>query len=81
MKRESLITYPEGLIDKHATAEWLGVSVSWVEKKAAAREIPFTKIGNENRWSADDLAEIVAEGKQEVWRYEAPARTRLRAVS
>jgi len=80
MKTESVTTYPDGLVDKHAAAEWLGVSVSWIEKKTAAREIPHTKLGRSVRFSADHLAAIVADGEVQVWHYEQPARAGLRAV-
>ena len=33
MKTETVTTYPESLLDKHEAAKWLGVSVSWLEKK------------------------------------------------
>jgi excisionase family DNA binding protein len=79
MKTESVTVYPDRLLDKHEAAAWLNVSVSWLEKAAAARQIQFTKVGNHNRWSADDLAAIVEDGKQQVWHYEQPARSRLRA--
>jgi hypothetical protein len=81
MKRsESVTTYPVGLVDKRAAAEWLGVSVSWLEKAAAAGEVPHTKVGGRNRWSADHLRQIVADGEVQVWHYEAPTRTKLTAV-
>lgn len=80
-RADSVTTYPEGLVDKKAAAAWLGVSVSWLEKKMAAREVPFTFIGSSARFSADHLAQIVADGEQQVWHYEQPRRTRLRAVS
>jgi hypothetical protein len=72
MRPQSLITYPEGLVDKHVAARWLGVSVSWLEKAAAARQVPLTRVANQNRWSADDLAAIVATGRQQVWNYDRP---------
>lgn len=79
MKTESVTVYPDGLLDKHEVAAFLKKSVSWVEKAAAAREIPFTKVGNENRWSADHLRQIVADGEVQVWHYEQPRR--LKSVS
>lgn len=79
MKTESVTVYPEGLLDKHETAAWLKVSVSWLEKKAAAREIPHTKVAGGLRWNADHLRQIVEDGEVQVWRYEQPRR--LKSVS
>lgn len=79
MKTESVTVYPEGLLDKHEAAAWLGVSVSWLEKKVAAREVPHTRLGRSVRFSADHLAEIVADGEVKVWHYEQPCR--LKSVS
>lgn len=80
-RAESVTTYPEGLLDKHEAAAWLKVSVSWLEKKAASREVPHTKVGGQNRWSADHLRQIVTDGEVQVWHYEQPSRHGLRAVS
>lgn len=82
MKRaESVTTYPEGLVGIPAAARWLNVPEGWLRKKVSSREVPFTFVGKHARFSADHLAQIVAEGEQQVWNYSAPARTRLRAVS
>lgn len=81
MKTESVTVYPEGLLDKHEAAAWLKVSVSWLEKKVAAREVPHTRLGRSVRFSADHLAAIVAEGDVQIWHYEQPSRRNgLRAV-
>lgn len=76
--KSSVVTYPEGLLDIPAAAEWLAVPEGWLRKKVTAGEVPCTRLGKHVRFTADHLAEIVAEGEQQVWRYEAP---RLRAVS
>lgn len=81
MNRDSLTTYPAGLVGIPAAAEWLDISEAALRKKVSAREVPHTRIGRHVRFSADHLAEIVAENEVQVWRYEAPARTRLRSVS
>lgn len=78
---ESLTTYPEGLSDKRTAAAWLGVSVSWLEKAAAAREVPHTKVAGQLRWSADHLRQIAEANEVQVWHYEQPQRRRLEAVS
>lgn len=80
MKRESVMAYPEGLLDIPAAAKWLNVPEGWLRKKVTAGEVQVTRLGKHVRFSADDLAAIVADGKQPVWHYEQPARTRLRAV-
>lgn len=80
MNRDSVTTYPEGLVDKATAAEWLGVSISWIDKQVAAQTIPHTKLGRNVRFSADHLAAIVAENEVQVWNYSAPRRTDLRVV-
>ena len=79
MTRDSVTVYPEGLVDKKTAAAWLGVSVSWLEKRIAAREVPHTRLGRAVRFSADHLAAIVAENEVQVWS-DTPRRGRLRAV-
>ncbi|THV27911.1 helix-turn-helix domain-containing protein [Glycomyces paridis] len=79
-RAESLTTYPAGLSDKHEAAAWLGVSVSWLEKAAAAREVPHTKVANQLRWSPDHLRAIVEANEVQVWQPTATARRGLRAV-
>ena len=43
-------------------AELLQVKASWLRKKATARAIPCTFVGKHLRFSAADLAAIVAAG-------------------
>ena len=43
-------------------AALLQVSPSWLRKKATARAIPCTFLGKHLRFSADDLAAIIAAG-------------------
>ncbi len=45
-------------------AELLQVRVSWLRKKATARAVPCTFVGKHLRFSAADLAAIVAAGSQ-----------------
>lgn len=52
------------LRDIKAAAEWLGISPRTLEEYVSARTVPFTKIGRLIRFSDEDLAEIVAAGKQ-----------------
>ena len=44
-------------------ARLLRVRESWLRRKAAAREIPFTFLGRHLRFSAADLAAIVAAAR------------------
>jgi hypothetical protein len=80
MRHESVTVYPEGLLTKHEAAAWLKVSVSWLEKGAAAQTIPHTKVAGSLRWNADHLRQIVEANEVQVWQYETPAKARLRAV-
>ena len=43
------------LIDKVAAAEYLGVSVKWIDRKVSEREIPFLKLGGLVRFDQDQL--------------------------
>lgn len=56
------------MIDKPLTvaglAELLDVSESWVQKKCAARAIPFTKIARQIRFTEDHVRQILAAGEQ-----------------
>ncbi|MFG3340583.1 helix-turn-helix domain-containing protein [Glycomyces sp. NPDC048151] len=79
MNRESVTVYPDGLLDIPAAAEWLNVPEGWLRKKVSAGDVQCTRLGKHVRFDADDLAAIVADGKQPVWHYEQPARSRLRA--
>lgn len=59
-------------------AALLGMSESWVEKQCAARAIPFTKVGRQNRFTEAHVAAILAAGEQTP--INAPATVlRLRA--
>lgn len=69
MKRESIATYPDGLLDIPAAAEWLNVPEGWLRKKVTAGEVTCTRLGKHVRFSADHLAAIIADGEQPVWRY------------
>lgn len=45
-------------------ADLLQVSPSWLRKKASARAVPCTFIGKHLRFSAADIAAIIAAGEQ-----------------
>ncbi|HET9138779.1 helix-turn-helix domain-containing protein [Actinophytocola sp.] len=47
------------LYTKYEAAEILRVKVSWLERRAAARQIPFTMLGGTYRFTPEHLAEIV----------------------
>ena len=47
------------LYTKYEAAEILRVKVSWLERRAAARQIPFTMLGGAYRFTPEHLAEIV----------------------
>jgi len=52
------------LLDKRGLAELLGVSVSWVEKATAAREVPITWVGRYARYDQDDIAAWLESRKE-----------------
>lgn len=79
MKTESVTVYPEGLLDIPAAAEWLNVPEGWLRKKVTAGDVACTRLGKHVRFCADDLRDIIADGKQQVWHYEQPRR--LKPVS
>lgn len=78
--REVMTVYPEGLSDKRQAAAWLGVSVSWLEKAAAARQVPHTKVAGQLRWTPDHLRQIVEANEVQVWSPETSGRRALRAA-
>jgi excisionase family DNA binding protein len=47
------------LYTKHEAAEILRVKVSWLERRAAARQIPFTMLGGAYRFTPEHLAKII----------------------
>lgn len=49
---------------KEEAAEILRVKVSWLERRAAARQIPFTMLGGAYRFTDAHLAEIVQLNEQ-----------------
>lgn len=65
----------EPLLDIAGLAEVLNVPVGWVEKAVTARSIPITWIGKHARFSAEDVAAIIAAGKE--WPAEVPVALRL----
>jgi excisionase family DNA binding protein len=52
------------LYTPHEAAERLRVRESWLRRRAAARQIPCTFLGKHLRFSAADLAGIVAQNGQ-----------------
>lgn len=63
------------LLDIPGLAKVLNVPVGWVEKAVTARSIPITWIGKHARFSTDDVAAIVAAGKEQP--AEVPVGLRL----
>lgn len=51
------------LHDAETTSQILGglVSANWLEDKAAAGEIPCTRLGRKPGWTDDDIAQLLAE--------------------
>ncbi|MFE9246444.1 helix-turn-helix domain-containing protein [Nocardiopsis sp. NPDC006938] len=56
---------PLELFTPAQAAEKLKVPESWLRKKATARQVPFTFIGKHLRFSAQDLAQIIHDGRRE----------------
>lgn len=52
------------LYTKHEAAEILRVKVSWLERRAAARQIPFSLLGGAYRFTPEHLADIVRLSEQ-----------------
>lgn len=52
------------LYTKYEAAEILRVKVSWLERRAAARQIPFSLLGGAYRFTPEHLAEIVRLSEQ-----------------
>lgn len=52
------------LLNVEEAAEFLQVSTSWLRKRVAARAVPCVRLGRSVRFSADDLARIVADNRQ-----------------
>lgn len=59
------------LYTKHEAAELLRVKVSWLERRCARREIPFSMLSGQYRFTPEHLAEIVRLNEQ---RTGAPVR-------
>jgi len=55
---------PPPLLDIDGLAALLCVPRSWVRDAVTARTIPITWIGRHARFSADDVAEIIAAGRE-----------------
>jgi hypothetical protein len=52
------------LFTKHEAAAILRVKVSWLERRAAARQIPFSLLGGAYRFTHEHLAQIVRLSEQ-----------------
>lgn len=52
------------LFTKQEAAEILRVKVSWLERRAATRQIPFSLLGGAYRFTQEHLAEIVRLSEQ-----------------
>lgn len=66
------------LVDKYGLAEFLSISVGWVERATAARELPITPVGKSIRYDLDDIAAWLAIKKE--WPKGASLRTASPAV-
>lgn len=76
------------MLDKPLTvtelAEHLGVSEDWVYKAARRREIPFTRVARQLRFTAEHVQQILAAGERQpitapVVAFRAPHRARRTA--
>jgi excisionase family DNA binding protein len=54
----------------------LRVKQSWIERRAAARKIPFTMLGGAYHFTADHIAEIVRINEQRPAAVKDPKTTR-----
>lgn len=52
------------LYTKHEAAELLRVKVSWLERRCARRQIPFSMLSGQYRFTPEHLAEIVRLNEQ-----------------
>lgn len=68
----------ERLYSKKETATLLGVSVSFLEHKVAAREVPHRRVAGhrEVKFSAEDIAAIIADSAIPVEASAQPSRAR-----
>lgn len=67
------VEMPPPLLDIAGLAVHLGVPRTWVRDAVTARSIPITWIGRHARFSAEDVAAIIAAG------HEPPADLRSAA--
>jgi hypothetical protein len=66
---------------KHEAAAILRVKVSWLERRAAARQIPFSLLGGAYRFTPQHLAEIVRLSEQDAIGTPKPSRAERRRRS
>jgi excisionase family DNA binding protein len=77
MSQQSTDDGYEPLLTVDELARFLNVSASWVRKGVLERTLPFTKLGRSVRFTADQVAEIVASGERPARHDTArPRRTR-----
>lgn len=51
-------------LDIPGLAEFLGVSESWIYKRAAARLIPHSRVAGQIRFTEEHVQQILASGEQ-----------------
>lgn len=56
---------PERFVDKHVVAEYLSVTVSWVEKKTMDRSFPSHRIGGHRRYRLSEVGAWAETDQQE----------------
>jgi excisionase family DNA binding protein len=61
-----LLTLPNRLLTIQEAADYLSVSVRWVQDAVQQRRIRCTRIGKHVRIAPDHLAELIASGEQPV---------------
>jgi hypothetical protein len=70
-------------LDAPGLAELLGVSLSWVHKKCAARAIPHCRVARQIRFAEEHVRAILAAGEQPLISVPAGrgAQSRRRSVA
>lgn len=66
------------LYTKHEAAELLRVKVSWLERRCARRQIPFSMLSGQYRFTREHLAEIVRLNEQSACAPRRPDELRRR---
>ena len=60
--RPYVIGSGEAYVDKHAVAEFLGLSTSWVEKQSSNPSFPSHKVGAVRRYRLSEIERAVNDG-------------------